>query len=197
MANDGSAYGKSLALALKNAASPSVTVVASQRDAQAMLYAANSMDAAASALDQAVSQNPAVKLFAPSALASDAFVSALSPDAQRRLYVSSPGFLPIGLPTSGRTFEADFRSKYGHAPAPQAIFGYEAMAAVLAVLREAGPGANSRTTVVNDFLKLTRSSSNSVLGAYSINSRGDTSVAPFIFSRVKSGRLVPFKAAQG
>ena len=192
---DGTAYGKALRVALASAASPSITIVARRSGAQAVFYGGSSPGTAATVLNQAVSQNPALKLFAPSALDEDAFVSALSPAARRRLYVSSPGFLASGLPPSGRTFTADFHSAYGHAPAPQAIFGYEAMAAVLAVLHEAGPGANNRSTVVADFLKLTRSSSDSVLGAYSINGRGDTSIAPFIFSRVKRGSLIPFKAA--
>ena len=37
---------------------------------------------------------------------------------------------------------------------------------------------------------------NSVLGTYSINANGDTSLAPFVFSRVVAGKLVPFKSVQ-
>ena len=54
---------------------------------------------------------------------------------------------------------------------PQAIFGYEAMSAVLAVLKQAGTGAGSRATVVSDFRTL--HDRQSVLGTYSISS-GDT-----------------------
>jgi hypothetical protein len=32
-----------------------------------------------------------------------------------------------------------------------------------------------------------------VLGTYSINANGDTSLAPFVISRVKSGQLVPYR----
>jgi ABC-type branched-subunit amino acid transport system substrate-binding protein len=199
LASDRTTYGKALRLALANAASPSISVVSSAGAAQAVLYAGSSAGPAATVLNQAASQNAGLKLFVPSALAQDSLVSVLSPAAQRRLYVSSPGFTASDLPVQGKQFLASFRAAYGHAPAPQAIFGYEAMAAVLAVLRSAGPGANNRSTVVSDFLKLRRSSSDSVLGEYSINASGDTSIAPFTFSRVKSGGLVPFKAvsAQG
>jgi ABC-type branched-subunit amino acid transport system substrate-binding protein len=78
---------------------------------------------------------------------------------------------------------------------PQAIFGYEAMSAMLAVLREAGSHANNRSTVVHDFLAIKNRPS--ALGTYSMNSNGDTSIAPFVFSRVRQGKLVPFAQVQG
>ena len=75
------------------------------------------------------------------------------------------------------------------------IFGYEAMSAVLAVLREAGSAANNRSTVVHAFLAI--KNRQSVLGTYSMNSSGDTSIAPFVFSRLQQGKLVPFAQVQG
>ena len=35
-----------------------------------------------------------------------------------------------------------------------------------------------------------------MLGTYSINCNGDTSIAPFVFSRLAGGKLVPFKFVQ-
>ena len=81
------------------------------------------------------------------------------------------------------------RTTYGHTPAPQAIFGYEAMAALLADLDTARTAANQRATVVTDFRSLKRTGS--VIGTYSING-GDPSIAPFVFARVRAGQLVPF-----
>ena len=46
---------------------------------------------AVQAYDRAAAANPALKLFAPSGLYDHAFVSGLSPAAQGRLFVSSPG----------------------------------------------------------------------------------------------------------
>jgi branched-chain amino acid transport system substrate-binding protein len=129
-------------------------------------------------------------LFAPSALYDSSFVSGLSPSAQRNLYVSSPGFTSATLTPAGKQFEASFASTFGHNPAPEAIFGYEAMAAVLAVLKEAGGAAKDRATVVSDFRSI--KDRQSVLGTYSIVG-GDTTIAPFIFARVRSGTLVPVK----
>ncbi len=151
--SDGSDYGKALALEVKDAAGSGISVTSSQAGAGAVFFAGSSSHAAASAFDQAVTGNPGVKLFAPSALATQSFVSALTPAAQRALYVSEPGFYK-DLPAAGQKFQSDFQATYGHAPAPQAIFGYEAMASVLAVLREAGSAANDRATVIRDYFAI-------------------------------------------
>ncbi len=68
------------------------------------------------------------------------------------------------------------------------------MAAVLSVLRQEGSRANNRTTVVHDFFGI--KNRQSVLGTYSIDSGGNPSIAPFVFSRLRSGALVPYKFAQ-
>jgi branched-chain amino acid transport system substrate-binding protein len=59
------------------------------------------------------------------------------------------------------------------------------------VLKEAGTSANDRGTVVKDFFAIRNRQS--VLGTYSIDSNGDTSIAPFVFNRLSNGQLVPFK----
>lgn len=201
--NDGSPYGAAIADAVSQDASgagisatsgPPNARSALASGSDALFFGADfdSVSQAASLFDT-MAETSTEKLFAPSALYDDAFVASLSPAAQRDLYVSSPGFLPGQLTPSGRAFVAAFDAAYGHAPATEAIFGYEAMSALLAVLKEAGAGANSRSTVAGDFLKLKRSSSQSVIGAYSIDKNGDINIAPFVFSRVKSGNLVPVK----
>ncbi|HET8979867.1 MAG TPA: ABC transporter substrate-binding protein [Solirubrobacteraceae bacterium] len=188
VADDGGPYGASIAAEVrKDAPSEGLTVTASPSGADAVFYGGNSITAATAALDRAADASPAAKLFAPSALYSDTFVRGLSASAQRNLVVSTPGFSPSTLTTGGKQFEAAFASAFGHAPAPQAIFGYEAMSAVLAVLKEAGAKANDRATVVSDFRSL--KNRQSVLGTYSI-SGGDTTIAPFVFGQVRNGVLV-------
>jgi branched-chain amino acid transport system substrate-binding protein len=194
---DGSDYGKALALAVRNHAGSGISVTSpSAPNADAVLFAGSASSEAAKTFDQAVAGNPKIKLFAPSALAQQSFAATLTPAAQHALYVTQPGFYK-DLSAAGQKFQSDFESAYGHAPAPQAIFGYEAMASVLAVLREAGSAANNRSTVVRDYFAL--KNRDSVLGTYSINANGDTSLDAFAVSRVKRGQLTPFKAlaAQG
>jgi branched-chain amino acid transport system substrate-binding protein len=192
--SDGSDYGKALALAVRGSAGPGMTVTSSASGADAVLFAGSSAGKARTTFEQAAGANPKVKLFAPSALASRSFVATLTPAAQGALYVTEPGFYKDRAPAALK-FATDFQATYGHAPATQAIFGYEAMASVLAVLREAGSSANNRGTVVRDYFAL--KNRQSVLGTYSINANGDTSLDAFVASRMQRDRLVPVKALAG
>ena len=190
VSSDGSDYGAAIANAVSHDVGGGITVVSSPAAADGVFYGSASPAVAAGFFNRVAGSNPSAKLFGPSALDAPAFVSALSP-AVRSLYVSVPGFLKADLSPAGTTFVTQFASTFGHAPAVQAIFGYEAMAAVLSVLKEAGTAVNNRTTVVKDFFAIKNRPS--VLGTYSIDSNGDTSIAPFVFSRLQGGQLVPFK----
>ncbi len=128
----------------------------------------------------------------PSALAQQSFAASLSPAAQGKLYASSPGILPKALDPAARKFESDFRATYHHAPDGQALYGYAAMASVIRIIAQAGNSANNRSAVVHKFVGL--QNMDSVVGTFSINANGDTSSRQFVFSRVKAGKLVPFKA---
>ncbi len=196
--DDGSQYGTSVALELVSAASKAgltaKTVPAgSTVSAPALAYAGLPGIPAHQALDAAVAHSPSLKLFAPSGLYNDLFVSDLSSAAQHALTVSAPGFLTRSLPPVGQAFQRTFTTDFHHAPAPQAIFGYEAMRAVIATLDEAGAHAAVRATVVSDFEDLHRSATQSAVGAYALNN-GDTNIAPFVFARVAHGALTPVAA---
>lgn len=194
VADDGSPYGAAIAYAVRHDVSGTLTVVSGQGGADGVFYGSNSIAGAARFFNSVAASNPTAKLFGPSALDDPSFAADLGSGA-RNVFVSSPGFLKANLTPAGATFASQFDTTYGHAPVTQAIFGYEAMSAVLAVLREAGSAANSRATVVHDFFALKRNES--VLGSYSIDSNGDTSIAPFVFSRLRGGSLVPFAQVQG
>ncbi len=194
VASDGGAYGAAAALAVKNAAAAAgITIAPRAAGAAGMFYGGSSGAVASRAVASAVASAPGLKVFASSGLATPSFAAQLSP-APRSLYVSTPGFLPRDLPPTGRQFVTAFRAAYHHAPAAQAIFGYAAMQGVLDALRRAGSGASNRTTVVKDFFPISNHAS--ALGTYSINSNGDINLGPFIFSRLRSGKFVPFKSLQ-
>jgi branched-chain amino acid transport system substrate-binding protein len=194
VSSDGGPYGATIANAVKHdASSATISVVGSLSAADGAFYGTNSPADAVHFFSGAASSNAGVKLFAPSALDDPTLASQLS--GAGHLYVSAPGFLKQNLTPGGSTFVSQFTTTYHRAPVPQAIFGYEAMSAVLHVLQEAGTGANNRATVVHDFLGIRNR--DSVLGTYSISSTGDTSLAPFVFSRLQQGKLVPFAQVQG
>jgi branched-chain amino acid transport system substrate-binding protein len=189
VADDGQPYGATIAQEVRaDAPGKGLTVQSSPSGADAVFYGGNTVAAATAAVDRAADASPGAKLFVPSALYDNTFVSGLSATAQHNLYVSSPGFTASTLTPAGKQFEAAFASTFGHSPAPEAIFGYEAMSAVLAVLKEAGSAADNRATVVADFRSI--KDRQSVLGTYSIVN-GDTTIAPFIFAHVRGGALVP------
>jgi ABC-type branched-subunit amino acid transport system substrate-binding protein len=193
--DDGSQYGKAIALAVRSgAAGAGLSVASGAAGADGAFVGATDSGFAARTFTHLAAGSPSIKLFGPSALDTAALTTALATaGGTHNVYVSSPGFLSRDLNASGQKFVTDFRSAYGHAPAPSAIFGYEAMAAVLDVLRQAGTQANNRSTVVKDFFGIRNRSS--VLGTYSITqATGDTSLGAFVFSRLHGNALVPFKS---
>jgi hypothetical protein len=207
VASDGRPYGAASALEVQQAArqagisvktgAPTAAAVKTS-GADGLFYAATddspgARRTAVALLDGVATAVPSIKLFAPSGLYDADFASALGQAAAGRLIVSSPGFLPADLTPAGSQFASAFKTASGHAPATQAIFGYEAMKALLSVISSAGANGNSRALVVAAFRAI--SNRQSAIGTYSING-GDPSIAPFVLARVRGGRLVPFKFLQ-
>jgi branched-chain amino acid transport system substrate-binding protein len=187
--DDGSHYGKAIARAVHDAVGGrSITVVgtgptSSAGGADALFLGAKDPTAAAATLNTLPSN---LKLFVPSALYDPAFATALTPTA----YVSVPGALHS-------TFDAQFKATYHRPPAIQAIFGYMAMSALLADLRQQGSSANKLSSVINGFRSL--SNQQSALGVYSIKN-GEiefaSGKAPFAWVTAKAHNFHPYKSAQ-
>lgn len=194
VANDGSDYGKAFGDAVQSDARAAGLTLDDQvgGSVNGYFYGARSPAAAATYFNHVASTAPDAKLFGPSSLNSSAFSSALS-SSVKNLYVSIPGWLPKDLPAAGKSFVTAFKRAYGHAPNVEAIFGYEAMSALLRVLAGEREKANDRTDVVAAFLK--QRNVQSVLGTYSIDHAGNTSLNAFVFARISGGKLVPFTAA--
>jgi ABC-type branched-subunit amino acid transport system substrate-binding protein len=193
VANDGSDYGRAIADAVAgDAHTAGIAAATSLGGATGVFYGAQSPSAAAKYFNHIAGMAPSAKLFGPSSLNASAFTSALS-GSVHNLYVSIPGYLPKDLPADGKSFVSRFKTAFGHAPNVEAIFGYEAMSALLRVLKKEGKNANDRTDVVSGFMK--QSKVPSVLGTYSIDSAGNTSLNAFVFARPQRGKLVPFAAA--
>ncbi|MDE3131941.1 MAG: ABC transporter substrate-binding protein [Acidobacteriota bacterium] len=194
--NDGSVYGRAIADAVRSdAQAAGLTLEPSVgEEVNGYFYGAMSPAAAARFFNRIARMAPTAKLFGPSSLNSGAFTAALAVAAAKQVYVTIPGYLRKDLPVRGRKFVSGFVRAYHHAPNVTAIFGYEAMSALLRVLQHAGGRANNRTTVVRGFMHQRKVSS--VLGSYSIDSAGNTTLGGFVIARVRGGRLVPVSAAQ-
>jgi branched-chain amino acid transport system substrate-binding protein len=194
IAGDSSEYSRAFGYALRADLPASIHVAATPRGAGAVFYTGVSPSTAARVFAAAARVDPSAYLFGSSPLALLAGAGGSSPLASR-VYVSQPGFLPSALNAPARAFVRAFRARYGHAPATEAVFGYEAMSAVLAAIAAAGAKADDRSTVIGDFFSLRMRSS--PLGAFSIKPSGDTTIAPFVLDRVRGGRLAPSAALQG
>lgn len=191
--HDASDYGRALALAVTAAArTTGIARSANIGAADGIFYGSDSPSQAVAFFSRAGRSAPAATLFAPSSLDGASLTSALT-SGTHNLYVTIPGFMPAQLSAAGKRFQQSFLAAYHHPASTQAIFGYGAMSALLAVLKQAGSTANDRATVVKDFLAFT--TSHSVLGAYRIDHAGETSLRAFVLARLRNGRLIPFKAA--
>jgi branched-chain amino acid transport system substrate-binding protein len=92
---------------------------------------------------------------------------------------------PEQLPPEGRQFVDSYRERYGREPDPYAAYGYEAMALVLDAIDRAGGEGEDRSAVLDELLATT--DRESILGTYSIDSAGDTTVDAIAGYRVGDG----------
>jgi branched-chain amino acid transport system substrate-binding protein len=164
-----------------------VTTDVVQKRADAVLYSGVSTPGIVRLWQALHVANPRLKLFGPNQLAEPSFYTAIGA-AGAATYLTDPS-LPFNLrPPAARAFAVAFRREYGAAPDPYALFGYEAMNAVLQSIRQAGSKGNDRKRVIDEFLGLRRPTS--VLGPYAIDRNGDISLAEFAGYRVRDGKLV-------
>jgi branched-chain amino acid transport system substrate-binding protein len=132
---------------------------------------------------------PDAKLFGPDGVAETSFTKDLPANIQSRTYLTVATIDPKDYPPEGQKFFADYKAKYGKAqPEPYAIYGYEAMALVLDAMKRAGDKANNRDEVIKQVFAT--KDRKSVLGTYSIDKDGDTTLNDFGRYLVKDGKLV-------
>jgi branched-chain amino acid transport system substrate-binding protein len=136
--------------------------------------------------------NPTIKMFGPDGVAETSFTSKLPAGAQKNTYVTVATVDPKSYPPEGQKFFKDFKAKYGREPEPYAIYGYEAMSLALDAMKRAGSKCNDRAAVIDQVFKT--KNKQSVLGTYSIDKDGDTTVNEFGRYLVKGGKLVFDKA---
>jgi ABC-type branched-subunit amino acid transport system substrate-binding protein len=100
-------------------------------------------------------------------------------------------------PPAGRRFLAAYARRYG-AWQPDAIFGYAAMSLLLdAVSRATDHGSDPAVrSSITRALFATRDR-HGVLGTYSIDRHGDTTLRRWGVYRIENGRLVFWKAMSG
>jgi len=128
----------------------------------------------------------------PRVMGTDALLALASrgglPSLGTNLMVTSAAQDPSQLPAAGQRFVRDFRRRYHRSPGRYAAYGYEAMAVVLDSIERAGDGGDDREAVVDSFFET--SDRNSILGSYSIDEVGNTTLDRLAGYRVVNGRPV-------
>lgn len=137
---------------------------------------------------------PKLKLFAPSTLATPAFLRGIGgvAGAASATYVTSPILEPDQYPPSAQQVFAEYRRLYpGVAPTANVLYGYEAMTDVLRSIRRAGSQAANRSASALVIAFFGLGEIHGVIGDYRINANGDTSLDSFDGYRVSAaGALV-------
>jgi branched-chain amino acid transport system substrate-binding protein len=110
-------------------------------------------------------------------VADTAFTRRLDAGTRPRTRVTQSVTPVSALPAAGRTFVAAFKARYGRDPGPYAPYGYEAMALALDAINRASATGLTREGVVAA-LFATRER-DGVVGHYSIDAQGDTTLGRF------------------
>jgi branched-chain amino acid transport system substrate-binding protein len=131
--------------------------------------------------------NPNLKLFGPDGVAETPFTGKIGDAVAKQTYVTAPTLDPKLYPPAAQDFYNTFKQKYGKNPEPYAIYGYEAMKVALLAIQNAGDKGNDRQAVIDAFFNI--KDRESVLGKYSIDENGDTTLSDYGAYRVKSGEL--------
>ncbi|HEX5146986.1 MAG TPA: ABC transporter substrate-binding protein [Conexibacter sp.] len=170
---------------------PDVIAALRAADVDGALDATGARPGAARLWRELSGADPGLQLFAPASLADPSFVAGLGPEASRVAHVTLPLPPPAADAPAARRFARAFAARYGHAPAPEAVYGYEAMRSVLAAIHDAErrepEGVLRRSAVVHAYFRTAPRAG--VLGPYAIEPSGDSSLHDWSLYRVAGGRL--------
>ncbi len=131
--------------------------------------------------------DPTLRLLGCHELASEAFTSQIGAAARQTL-ITTPWLAFNLYPPAARGVLARYAAHFHEAPQPYALAGYEAMSATLAAIRGAGRHGNSREDVIDHFFAI--KNRQSVLGRYSMQPNGETTLTRYGVDRVLNGRPV-------
>jgi branched-chain amino acid transport system substrate-binding protein len=133
---------------------------------------------------------PSAKLYGPDGVAESGFVNpkqgGIPTDVGKKVKVTVATLDPGSYPPEGQQFFDEFTKKYGvKNPDPYAIYGYEAMNLALDAIQR------SQTGTKEDILKAIFATKDrqSVLGTYSIDQNGDTTLTDYGVYSVDNGNL--------
>jgi branched-chain amino acid transport system substrate-binding protein len=179
----------------KNAANyRSLAQGAKSRGADCMVYAGITANNAVQLFKDFAAAVPDAKLYGPDGIAESGFADpkegGIPADVGARVKVVIATLPASEYPPEGQRFFDEYKTEYGDAnPDPYAIYGYEAMSLTLdAVERAADEGGVDRASVIEQLFAT--KDRESVLGTYSIDENGDTTLTDYGAYKIEDGALV-------
>jgi len=106
--------------------------------------------------------------------------------------MTTPALPASFYPPAGKRVLSSYRRVFGVEAGAYALYGYEAMMLVLNAVRAAGARGDDRQTVIDRVFATTNR--NSVIGRYSIEADGETTLSSYSVDRVSGGRPVFYRA---
>jgi len=174
----------------KNAANyRSLAQKAKSAGADCMVFSGITANNAAQVFKDFAAALPNAKLYGPDGVADTTFASTkdgIPAEVANRTKVTIATLSPDQYPPQGQEFFKSYTQKYGEAnPDPYAIYGYEAMELALDAIKRSKTGEKA------DVVKALFSTKDrkSVLGTYSIDANGDTSLTDYGVYAIKDGQL--------
>jgi branched-chain amino acid transport system substrate-binding protein len=203
--NDKSTYGAGLARNVKLSAqqagltieneqgtdknAPNYRSIASKIKSDCFLFAGVTGENGVQVYKDVASAAPNAKLYGPDGVAEEAFTNPAkggipaNVGARTKLTVATLGVkdLPAAAPILDK-----YKAKYNTQTVdPYGIYGYETMSLALDVLKRAGDQANNRDAVIKALFAT--KDRQSILGTYSIDANGDTSLTDYGLYVIKDG----------
>lgn len=162
--------------------------------AQAVFFSGGTSPGVVSLWQQLHAADPHLLLLGPNTMLNAAFASQIG-SAGESTYITTPILPASAYPASAQRLFADYRGRFHEAATPEALYGYEAMSVVLDAIRRAGARGNDKQAVIDQFFAT--HARDSVLGRYSIQPSGDTTLSRYGADRVANGQLDFWRAFEG
>jgi branched-chain amino acid transport system substrate-binding protein len=155
--------------------------------AEAVFVSATATSEAAELWRELHAATPRLTLLASATMLNSLFTAHLGA-AEGNTFIGSPVLTPRLYPASARAVLAEYDKRFGAAGEPYVLYGYEAMGVVLAAIRAAGVNGDDRQSVIDKFFAT--HDRHSVLGVYSMQPSGETTLSNYAIDRVVNGTPV-------
>jgi branched-chain amino acid transport system substrate-binding protein len=155
--------------------------------ARAMVYTGITANGAVGLWRRVHRRAPRAALVGSEGVADAGFAGRIAAGAARRTYVTVSTLAPAAYPPAAQNVFAAYRARFGREANASVLYGYEAMSLALDAIARAGAARDLRAAAF-DALLATRGR-DSVLGRYSIDRRGDTTLSTYGIYRVSGGAL--------